>query len=69
MQWTLLELSFAIFKDSLRDSQCNDFFDMVLQACQQLEMQSVLTDLMNVREPVCMYVCMYVCLGTFETTL
>lgn len=52
MQWTLLELSFAIFKDSLRDSQCNDFFDMVLQACQQLEMQSVLTDLMNVREPV-----------------
>ena len=25
---------------------------MVLQACQQLEMQSVQTDLMNVREPV-----------------
>lgn len=49
---SFLELSFAIFKDSLRDSQCNDFFDMVLQSCQQLEMQSVQTDLMNVREPV-----------------
>lgn len=49
---SFLELSFAIFKDSLRDSQCNDFFDMVLQACQQLEMQSVQTDLMNVRKPV-----------------
>lgn len=49
---SFLELSFAIFKDSLRDSQCNDFFDMVLQACQQLEMQSVQTDLVNVRKPV-----------------
>ena len=52
---SFLELAFAIFKDSLRDSECNDFFHMVLQACQQLETQSIQTDLMNVREPVWAY--------------
>ena len=52
-----LELASAIFKDSLKHTciDNNDFFQIVLKACLQLENNDQLTDLTVVREPVWAY--------------
>lgn len=57
MQWTLLELTFAIFKDSLKHAciDSNDFFQIVVKACLQLENNDTQADITVVREPVWAY--------------
>ena len=52
-----LELASAIFKDSLKHTciDNNDFFQIVLKACLQLENNDQLADLTVVREPVWVY--------------
>ena len=50
-----LELSVAIFKDSLRDIERNEFFQTLFDACLQLENHDVQTEMAVVREPVWVY--------------
>ena len=49
---SFLELNFAIFKDSLKHINCNEFFYILFDACVQLENYDVQTDMTIVREPV-----------------
>jgi len=54
---SFLELTFAIFKDSLKHAfiDNNDFFQIVIKACLQLENNDVQADITAVREPVWAY--------------
>ena len=54
---SFLELTFAIFKDSLKHAciDTNDFFQIVINACLQLELNNAQADLTVVREPVWAY--------------
>ena len=47
-----LELTFAVFKDSLNCIERNDFFQKLFEACLQLEKHDLQTDMTLVREPV-----------------
>ena len=55
---SFLELTFAIFKYSLRHAciDTNDFFQIVIKTCLQLENNDAQADLTVVREPVWAYV-------------
>lgn len=50
-----LELSVAIFKDSLKDIERNEFFQTLFEACLQLENHNVQTEMTEVREAVWVY--------------
>ena len=50
-----LELSVAIFKDSLKNIERNEFFQTLFEACLQLENHDVQTEMTVVREPVWIY--------------
>ena len=50
-----LELGVAIFKDSLKDIERNEFFQTLFDACLQLENHDVQTEMAVVREPVWFY--------------
>ena len=54
---SFLELTFAIFKDSLKHAciGSNDFFQIVVKACLQLENNDAQADVTVVREPVWAY--------------
>lgn len=54
---SFLELTFAIFKDSLKHAciDSNDFFQIVVKACLQLENNDAQADITVVREPVWAY--------------
>ena len=52
---SFLELTFAIFKDLLKHVNRNEFFEILFQACIQLEKYDVLTDMTVVREDVWTY--------------
>lgn len=49
---SFLELAFTILKDSLREINCNVFFEIILDTCLQLESYDEQTDVALVREPV-----------------